>query len=82
MAEQGIFANVYGYNGTSYFQACKSQWEFFYVDSMTLEWCPSNLVGTYGSTTQNFTQQSLGPFVLTDDPDTYTQNGDTLDARL
>jgi hypothetical protein len=49
---------------------------------MTLEWCPSNLVGTFGSTTANFTQQAIGPFVLTDDPDTYSQNGDSLDARL
>jgi hypothetical protein len=49
---------------------------------MTVEWCPSNLVGTFGSTTGNFTQQSLGPFVFTDDPDTYSQNGDSLDARL
>jgi hypothetical protein len=49
---------------------------------MTLEWCPSNIVGTFGSTTANFTQQSLGPFIFTDDPDTYSQNGDSLAARL
>ena len=82
VAEQGITSQVYGYNSGSYFAAVKPNWEFFYVDSMTIEWCPSNLVGTFGSTTGNFTQQSLGPFVFTDDPDTYSQNGDTLDARL
>jgi hypothetical protein len=60
----------------------KRNWEFFYVDSMQLQWCPSNLVGTFGDIGTNFSQQSLGPFVLTDDPDTYSQNGDSLDTRL
>jgi hypothetical protein len=49
---------------------------------MEVTWCPSNLVGTFGSTTTNFTQQALGPFVFSDCPDLYSQNGDSLDARL
>lgn len=55
VAEQGIVSNVYGHNGSTYFASEKRHWEFFYVDSMELEWCPSNLVGTFGSTTSNFT---------------------------
>ena len=75
-------SNVYGHNGATYFQDEKRHWEFFYIDKMEVSWCPSNLVGTFGSTTTNFTQQALGPFVFSDCPDLYSQNGDSLDARL
>jgi len=82
VSEQGIVSNVYGHNGSTYFQDEKRHWEFFYIDRMEVEWCPSNLVGTFGSTTTNFSQQSLGPFLFSDAPDLYSQNGDSLDARL
>lgn len=82
VAEQGLVSNVYGHNSSSLFLNMKRNWEFFYVDAMCVEWCPNNIVGTFGSTTTNFTQQALGPFVFSDDPDTYSQNGDSLDTRL
>ena len=59
----------------------KDNWENFYVLGMTLNWCPSNAVGTQN--TQNVAPQSImGPFLFSDDPDNYSQNAYTDDQRI
>jgi hypothetical protein len=55
-AEQGIVTNVYGYNGSTYFQGVRNQWEFYTVDEMKVTWCPSNIRGDYGNISTNFSQ--------------------------
>jgi hypothetical protein len=55
-AEQGLLQNVYGYNGSTYFQSVQNQWEFFTVDEMKVSWCPTNIRGTYGDIGTNFSQ--------------------------
>lgn len=51
-----MLQNVYGYNGSQYFQSVQNQWEFYTVDEMTVTWCPTNIRGTYGDIGQNFSQ--------------------------
>ena len=72
---------MYGYNSSPYFNQVKDNWENFYVLGMTLEWCPSNAVGTQN--VQNGTPQSvMGPFLFSDDPDNYSQNAYDDTARI
>ena len=82
MCEEGFTSNVYGYNSTTLWGNMKDNWEFFFVKGMTLEWVPSNLVAVQIAASVADPKSMCNPFLVTDDPDTYSQVGDTTQAKL
>lgn len=83
MCEQGFVANVYGYNSATLWANMRNNWEFFFVKGVTIEWNPSNLVAVQitGSTSSD-PKSMCNPFLITDDPDTYSQVGQATEAKL
>lgn len=82
LCEQGSITNVYGYNSATYWANVRNNWEFFFVRSMELEWCPSNLMAVQISGSLDDPKSLMNPFLITDDPDTYSQVGQTTEAKL
>jgi hypothetical protein len=81
ICEEGTVSGVYGYNSAPYYNQFQSKFEFFYVDSVHISWCPSNLRGITVSDTTAPTG-CAGPWLITDDPDSYNQNGLSVSNRL
>jgi len=73
LAEGGTVSTTYGYDGTPYYQSINSQWEFFFIDELIIDWCPSNLVGTSDNRNvgSDVARGLVMPWIITDDPDTY-----------
>jgi hypothetical protein len=80
MAEGGTVSNTFGYDGTPYFAPMAAVWEYFFIDSLEIEWCPSNLVGISDNRNvgSDVARGLVMPFLITLQPDRYNQNSQSI----
>jgi len=82
LCEQGFVTNVYGYNSATLWANMRNNWEFFFVKGVTIEWNPSNLMAVQISGSLDDPKSMCNPFLITDDPDTYSQVGQPTEQKL